>query len=279
MRIINAAAVTQAVRELCVKANRELPSDVKTALRAARETEKWPLAKETLDKIISNFERASEKMLPICQDTGIICVFVELGQSLKIEGGLEQAINEGVRQGFRDGFLRASIVRDPLRRENTGDNTPAMIDIKIVSGSNLSITIAPKGFGSENCGRIAMLNPAAGLDGITDFVIGVVKEAGANPCPPVVVGVGIGGSFDKAALLAKKALLRPLDTRNSDPFYRDIEDTLLKKINALGIGPQGYGGGTTALSVAIEVMPAHIAGLPCAVNINCHAARRAGIVL
>jgi fumarate hydratase subunit alpha len=252
---------------------------VQECIRRFRRKETWPVAQDVLDKIIRNFELAGEKQVPICQDTGMACVFVELGSDVHIDGDSNAAINEGVRQGYEEGYLRKSVVRDPLNRVNTGDNTPAMITIDMVSGDRVSITVAPKGFGSENMSRIKMLRPSDGVEGVTDFVVSAVEEAGPNPCPPIVVGVGIGGAFDKAALIAKKALLRPLGTPNADPYYADLERTLLEKINALGIGPQGFGGSTTALSVAIETLPTHIAGLPCAVNINCHVCRHAREIL
>jgi fumarate hydratase subunit alpha len=217
--------------------------------------------------------------MPICQDTGIACVFVEIGNEVFIKGDLNAVVNEGVRQGYGEGFLRASVVSDPLRRVNTGDNTPAMVYVDFVPGDKLTITVAPKGFGSENMSRIKMLRPSDELAGVIDFVLTAINEAGPNPCPPLVVGVGIGGTFDKAALIAKKALLRPLGSRNPDPYYADLEALLLEKINALGIGPQGFGGRTTALAVAVETLPTHIAGLPCAININCHVTRHATEVL
>ncbi|GHV93766.1 fumarate hydratase [Spirochaetia bacterium] len=275
MRIIEAAQLTETVKRLCIKANRDLPEDVRECLRSCRSREPWPLARDTLDKIISNFELAAERQVPVCQDTGMACVFLEIGAEVHIEGDLYAAINEGVRQGYREGWLRKSVVADPLNRVNTADNTPAMVYIDIVPGDRLGVTVAPKGFGSENMSQIKMLRPSDGEAGIIDFVVSVVESAGSNPCPPIVAGVGIGGTFDKAALLAKKALLRPLGAENPLAYYRDLEKRLLEKINALGIGPQGFGGATTALAVAIETMPTHIAGLPCAVNINCHVTRHA----
>lgn len=275
MRIIEAERITEAVKRLCIRANRELPEDVQECLRSCRKGEPWPLAQDTLDKIIANFERASSRQVPICQDTGMACVFLEIGGEVHIQGDLGAAIDEGVRQGYREGYLRKSVVADPLNRVNTGDNTPAMVYLDVVPGDRLGITLAPKGFGSENMSQIKMLRPSDGEGGIIDFVVSVVESAGSNPCPPIVVGVGIGGTFDKAALLAKKALLRPLGAGNAAAAYRNLEQKLLAQINALGIGPQGFGGATTALAVAIETMPTHIAGLPCAVNINCHVARHA----
>ncbi|MDR0386704.1 MAG: fumarate hydratase [Treponema sp.] len=279
MRILEAERITEAVSRLCITANRELPEDVRERLRKCRDEETWPAARDILDKIIENFELAAELQSPVCQDTGMACVFLEIGEDVHIAGDLYAAVNEGVRRGCRDGYLRASMVRDPLDRVNTGDNTPAMVYADFVKGSRVTVTVAPKGFGSENMSRIAMLRPSDGAEGVIDFVIRTVEEAGPNPCPPIVVGVGIGGSFDKAAFLARKALLRPLGTSSPLAFYAELENTLLEKINALGIGPQGFGGKTTALAVMVETLPTHIAGLPCAVNISCHVARHAGEVL
>ena len=228
---------------------------------------------------MENYQLADQKAQPICQDTGVACVFLKIGQDVHINGCLVDAINEGVRQGYREGYLRKSVVRDPLDRVNTNDNTPAMIYYEIVPGERLEITVAPKGFGSENMSQIKMLRPSDGVEGVRDFVIKVVEEAGPNPCPPVVVGIGIGGTFDKAAYLAKKALIRPVDIRNQDPYYAQLEQELLSAINKLGIGPQGFGGKTTALAVNIEQFPTHIAGLPVAVNINCHVTRHKTEVL
>lgn len=279
MRTINAEAISEAVRNLCIKANYHLPEDVKSSINNAFKTEPFPIARDTLGIIVENYTLAENESIPICQDTGLACVFLEIGQDVHIIGNLENAINEGVRQGYEIGLLRKSCVKDPLRRINTNDNTPAMIYYDIVPGEKLKITVAPKGFGSENMSQLKMLKPSDGIDGVIEFVISVVEEAGPNPCPPIVVGVGIGGTFDKAALLAKKALMRELDVRNEDSFYSDLEKLLLEKINALGIGPQGFGGKTTALAVNIEVMPTHIAGLPVAVNINCHATRHVSLCL
>ncbi|MDR0554344.1 MAG: fumarate hydratase [Treponema sp.] len=275
MRIVEAARITDAVARLCVEANRKLPGDVRDGVRAALQRESWPAARNTLEKLIANFELAEERRLPICQDTGMACVFLKIGREVHIRGDIEAAVNEGVRQGYREGFLRCSVVADPLNRVNTGDNTPAMLYLDFVEGDLISVTVAPKGFGSENMGRIAMLSPSEGAEGVIDFVTRTVEAAGPNPCPPVVVGVGLGGVFDKAALLAKKALLRPLGRRHPDPYYGELEAEMEKRINALGIGPQGFGGAVTALAVMVETMPTHIAGLPCAVNLNCHAARHA----
>ena len=279
MRTIKAGAVTEAVKKLCIEANCDLPADVREAIRRCRQDETFPIARSVLEKIEENYLIAAAEGVPICQDTGLACVFLRLGQEVHIEGDLRAAVDEGVREGYRDGYLRKSCVADPLRRVNTGDNTPAVIYYDIVPGDGLEITVAPKGFGSENMSQIKMLRPSDGLDGVRDFVLHVAEEAGPNPCPPIVVGVGLGGTFDKAALLAKQALLRPLDVRNADPYYAELEEELLMKINALGIGPQGFGGRTTALAVNIEVLPTHIAGLPCAVNINCHVTRHRTAVL
>ena len=275
MRTIPAADLTAAVARLCIQANTILPEDVARALEWAYSTEPCPLAQETLDLLRRNQDRAWERKLPICQDTGMACVFVELGQEVHVEGDFEAAIHEGVRRGYGEGFLRKSIVADPLRRVNTEDNTPASITVRIVPGDRCSVTVAPKGFGSENMSRLAMLKPADGVEGVKKFVVDTVRLAGSNPCPPVVLGIGIGGSFDKAAALAKHALLRPLDEENPDPFYEKLEGELLEEINALGIGPQGFGGRTTCLGLAIETAPTHVAGLPVAVNMSCHVTRRA----
>ena len=279
MRTISAQEITDTVARLCIEANTRLPQDVQAALDKARQEEPWPLAKSTLDLLWSNLSAAKEENLPICQDTGMACVFVELGTDVHIDGSFEAAIHEGVRRGYTDGYLRKSIVADPLRRGNTGDNTPAAITVHLVDGEGCRITVAPKGFGSENMSQIKMLKPSDGLQGVKDFILKVVEDAGPNPCPPIVVGVGIGGTFDKAALLAKKALMRNTNVRNADPFYAQLEEEMLEKINALGIGPQGVGGKTTALAVNIEKMPTHIAGLPIAVNINCHVTRHKSVEL
>ena len=274
MREIHVSEITKVVKELCIESNYYLSKDVKEALQKAKENETWELAENILDKIILNSNIAKNEDMPICQDTGMACVFMEIGQDVHIIGGLlEDAINEGVRQGYDEGFLRKSVVKDPLDRVNTNDNTPAIIYYDIVQGDKIKITVSPKGFGSENMSRIKMLKPSDGLKGVKDFIIETVMLAGPNPCPPIVFGVGIGGTFDKAAYLAKKALIRPLDKRNSKEFYSNLEEELLEAINKLGIGPQGFGGKTTALGVNIETYPTHIAGLPVAVNINCHVTR------
>ena len=277
MREINANLITARIAQMCIAANTQLPCDVRAALRAARIAEDFETAREVLDTIIENYKMADP--VPICQDTGIACVFLEIGQDLHIDGDLTKAVNAGVARGYTEGYLRKSVVADPLSRVNTGDNTPALIYTELVPGDQLRITVAPKGFGSENMSRIAMLKPSDSVNGVIDFVLETVREAGPNPCPPIVVGVGIGGSFDKAALMAKKALLRPLGTSHEEEYYANLEKELLEKINALGIGPQGLGGKTTALGVHIEKMATHIAGLPCAVNINCHVSRHVTEVL
>lgn len=273
MREIAAQRITEVVKKLCIEANCYLPRDMKACIEASHAEEPWPQAKEILERIIENYQIAERENRPICQDTGLACVFVSVGQDVHIDGNLTEAINEGVRQGYAEGYLRKSVVRDPLDRVNTGDNAPAMIYYDIVPGDRVEIIVAPKGAGSENMSRIAMLKPSDGEQGVKDFVLKVVEEAGPNPCPPIVVGVGVGGTFDKAAFLAKKALVRASDERNSDPFWAGMEAELLQKINELGIGPQGFGGKTTALCVNIEQYPAHIASLPVAVNINCHVTR------
>lgn len=280
MREIKVSQITEAIRKLCIDANYYLGSDIKNRLIKSHEEEDWDIAKGILNKILINADIAKNEDMPMCQDTGVACVFIEIGQEVQIVGGaLEDAINEGVRQGYKDGYLRKSVVKDPLDRVNTKDNTPAMIYYNIVPGDKLKITVAPKGFGSENMSQIKMLKPSDGLQGVKDFIIKVVKEAGPNPCPPIIVGVGIGGTFDKAATIAKKALIRSIDVRNENPFYAELEEELVTMINELGIGPQGFGGKTTALAVNIETYPTHIAGLPVAVNINCHATRHAEIEL
>lgn len=278
MREINASAITETVARLCVDANRHLPQDVRDCLSCAREQEPWAAAQEILDRIQENYQIADRDQVAICQDTGMACVFLEIGQEVHISGDLREAVDEGVRRGYSQ-YLRKSVVRDPLDRVNTGDNTPAMLYTDIVPGEELRITVAPKGFGSENMSQIKMLKPSDGLQGVKDFILKVVEDAGPNPCPPIVVGVGVGGTFDKAAFLAKKALMRPLNVRNENPFYQALEQEMLEKINGLGIGPQGFGGRTTALAVNIEYLPTHIAGLPVAVNLNCHVTRHKTEVL
>lgn len=273
MREIKGEAISQAVARLCMSANRNLPEDVRACITRSREQEPWEPARGILDRIVENYEIAEEEQLPICQDTGVACVFLDVGQEVHIQGDLEQAVHEGVRRGYLEAGLRCSVVADPLRRVNTKDNTPAIVYTRLVPGDRLKITVAPKGAGSENMSRIAMLRPSDGAQGVKDFVVKTVEEAGPNPCPPIVVGVGIGGCFDRSAELAKRALLRPAGEPNPDPFYAAMERELLDRINALGIGPQGLGGRTTALAVHIEVAAVHMASLPVAVNINCHVTR------
>lgn len=276
MREIQVSKITDTIKKLCIDSNYYLGDDIKNRLINAKKNEDWTIAQGILDKIIVNADIAKNEDMPMCQDTGVTCVFLEIGQDVHIVGGnLEDAINEGVRRGYEEGYLRKSVVKDPLNRVNTKDNTPAMIYYDVVPGDKLKITVAPKGFGSENMSQLKMLKPSDGLQGVRDFVLKVVKEAGPNPCPPIIVGVGIGGTFDKAATLAKKSLIRSIDVRNSNEFYANLEEELLDEINKLGIGPQGFGGRTTALAVNIETYPTHIAGLPVAVNINCHATRHA----
>jgi fumarate hydratase subunit alpha len=280
MREVTAGEITNAVRKLCIDANYFLSDDIREKLKISHEEETWPIAKDILEKIIINADIAKNQNMPICQDTGMACIFVEIGQDVHIVGGsIEEALNEGVRRGYRDGYLRKSVVKDPIDRVNTGDNTPALIYYDIVEGEKLKINLTPKGFGSENMSKIKMLKPSDGIEGVKEFIIETVITAGPNPCPPIVVGVGIGGSFDKAAFLAKKALIRPIDKRNDKKLYSDLETEMLEKINELGIGPQGFGGKTTALGVNIETFPTHIAGLPVAVNISCHVTRHAAVEL
>ncbi len=280
MRVIQTSEITNAVSELCIRANCVMNEKLLNALHEARDGEEWPVAKATLGCMLENATIAADEMVPICQDTGAACVFVELGQDVHIEGGsLVDAINAGVALGYTEGYLRKSMVADPLRRVNTDDNTPALITVDIVDGDALKITLAPKGAGSENMGQLKMLKPADGIEGVRDFVLDAVRHAGPNPCPPIIVGVGVGGNFDHVASLAKRALLRPVGVHNPDPFYAQLEVELLDAINAFGTGPAGFGGATTALAVNIEQAPTHIACLPVAVNINCHVARHEEVVL
>ena len=258
-----------------MSANRNLPQDVRTCITQSQERESWEPARGILSKIVENYKIAEEDQLPICQDTGVACVFLEVGQEVHIQGDLEQAVNAGVHQGYLEAGLRCSVVADPLRRVNTKDNTPAVLYIRLVPGDRLKITVAPKGAGSENMSRIAMLRPSDGAQGVKDFVVKTVAEAGPNPCPPIVVGVGIGGGFDRSAELAKRALLRPVGEHHPDPYYAEMESRILERVNRLGIGPQGLGGTTTALWVSINTFGTHIAGLPCAVNLGCHVTRHA----
>ncbi|MDQ0285743.1 fumarate hydratase subunit alpha [Desulfofundulus luciae] len=280
MRLVDAATITATVAELCQKANYELGEDVLAAFKEALGQEISLTGKDVLQQLLENARIAREEQVPMCQDTGFAVVFLEVGQEVAITGGnLYEAVNEGVRRGYQEGYLRKSIVDHPLRRKNTGDNTPAVIHTRIVPGDKLKIIVAPKGGGSENMSGLRMLKPAEGVEGVKKFVIEQVRAAGSNPCPPVVVGVGIGGTFEKAALLAKEALLRPLGQPHPDAEIACLERELLEAINNLGIGPQGLGGRTTALAVHVEVFPCHIASLPVAVNINCHASRHKEAIL
>ena len=273
MRKIKAEKIINNVKEMCIEANLELQPDMKDALVNARENETSEIGCKILSDLEENLEIAKADSIPICQDTGMAVVFVEVGQKIKIKGSLTDAINEGVRQGYTEGYLRKSVVSDPIERVNTNDNTPAVIHYDIVEGDQIKITIAPKGFGSENMSKIVMLKPADGIEGVKEVVLNAVKEAGPNACPPMVVGVGIGGTFEKCAFLAKKALARSVDSKNENEMYADLEDELLEKINIIGIGPGGLGGTQTALGVNVETYPTHIAGLPVAVNICCHVNR------
>lgn len=274
MRTINVEEIIRNVREMCIEANHYLSADMEQVLKQAADTEKSPLGKQILCQLQDNLQIAAEDQIPICQDTGMAVVFVEIGQEVHVEGGLiGEAINEGVRQGYQEGYLRKSVVRDPILRENTNDNTPAVIHYDIVQGDRIQITIAPKGFGSENMSRVFMLKPAEGIEGVKDSILTAVRDAGPNACPPMVVGVGIGGTFEKCAILAKKALTRPIGVHSQIPYVSDMEKELLEKINKTGIGPGGLGGSTTALAVNINTYPTHIAGLPVAVNICCHVNR------
>ena len=274
IREVNVSQLTDVVERLCIEANEHLPSDVKCAIEHCRACEDGEIAQGVLDNIIENYKIADAENVPICQDTGMACVFLEIGQDVHFEGGnLEDAVNEGIRRGYVDGYLRKSVVKDPILRENTKDNTPAILHTKIVPGDKVKITIAPKGFGSENMSRVFMLKPADGIEGVKHAIFTAVKDAGPNACPPMVVGVGIGGTFEKCALLAKQALTRPVDEHSDIPYVKDLEEEMLSKINQLGIGPGGLGGTTTALAVNINTYPTHIAGLPVAVNICCHVNR------
>lgn len=278
--MINAIQITETVKRLCIDANYYLGDDCVSALNSALKCEKSELAKDIISQMIENLKIANKENLPICQDTGIAIIFIEMGQDVRItSGNLSDAINEGVRQGYKEGYLRNSVVGDPIRRVNTGDNTPAVIHYDIVPGDRLKITVVPKGAGSENMSQLRMLKPHAGVQGLEDFVVETVKNAGPNPCPPIIIGIGIGGTFEKSAILSKKALLRPIGSRNPDLFYADLEKKLLEKINTLGVGPMGIGGNTTALDVFIEIYPCHIASLPVSVNIQCWVARHKEAVL
>ncbi|MBQ8536177.1 MAG: fumarate hydratase [Clostridia bacterium] len=280
MREIHVNQVTRAVRDLVISANLNLNKDIACALKCSREKETYAPAQELLEILEKNAVIARETAMPICQDTGMAVIFMEIGQEVHFTGGsLEDAVNTGVSQGYTEGLLRKSVVRDPLDRVNTGDNTPAVLHVKLVPGDRVKITAAPKGFGSENMSRLKMLSPADGVQGVMDFVVETVKLAGPNPCPPMVIGVGIGGTFEKAAQMAKEALLIPLDKPNPNPYYEQLECRLLELVNKTGIGPQGFGGKTTALGLHILTYPTHIAGLPVAVNISCHVTRHGETVL
>ena len=274
MREVHSEEITKNIKEMCIEANHFLSPDMKKVFDNARKNEKSPLGCQILEQLDENLKIAGEDMIPICQDTGMAVVFIEIGQDVHIVGeNIEDAINQGVREGYVDGFLRKSVVKDPILRENTKDNTPAVIHYSIVPGENVKITIAPKGFGSENMSRVFMLKPADGIEGVKNAVLTAVKDAGPNACPPMVVGVGVGGTFEKCAILAKKALARPADSSSTVPYVKEMEEELLTKINKLGIGPGGLGGTQTALAVNVETYPTHIAGLPVAINICCHVNR------
>lgn len=280
MKEVLCSQITETVKELCIKANKILPDDLVCRIKNGYENEEKDLPKSVMSDLIHNLDCAKELDIPICQDTGMAVIFAEIGQDVHIVGGdFETAVNEGVRQGYIDGLLRKSIVRDPLDRVNTNDNTPAVIHTRIISGENIKLTVAPKGFGSENMSRIKMFTPSATKEDIMDFIVETVTVAGGNPCPPIVLGVGIGGDFEYCAYLSKKALCRNTDERNENPFYAEMEANLLKNINNTNIGPQGFGGKTTALAVNIETAPTHIAGLPVAVNVGCHVTRHATAIL
>ena len=280
MREISVNTITEAVAKLCIQANCVLNDDVYCALENAKKTEKSEIGKEILCQLTENADIAKDETVPICQDTGMAVVFVEVGQEVHIAGGLlTDAVNEGVRKGYTEGYLRKSVVSDPFIRVNTNDNTPAIIHYDIVGGDNVKIIVAPKGFGSENMSKIYMLKPSAGIEGAKDAIVQAVDEAGPNPCPPMVVGVGVGGNFEMAAYLAKKALLRPIGSHSDKPHLREMEEELLERMNNLGIGPQGLGGVTTVLGVNVESYPTHIAGMPIAVNISCHVTRHAEVIL
>lgn len=274
MRTINTKEITQTIKEICMEVNVKLSSDVKEALLAGKEKEESPIGRQILAQLEENMKIAGETQIPICQDTGMTVVFIQIGQDVHIEGEfLEDAINEGIRQGYQEGYLRKSVVGDPLIRENTKDNTPGVIHYEIVPGDKVTITVAPKGFGSENMSRVVMLKPADGIEGVKKVILDTVEAAGPNACPPMVIGVGIGGTFEKCAILAKKALTRDLNSSSSIPYIKDLEEEMLEKVNNLGIGPGGLGGRVTAIGLNIETYPTHIAGLPVAVNICCHVNR------
>lgn len=280
MREINVSEITKAVRDACIKANKILPSDLVQLIYDGVQNETEDMPKDIMCRLCENLRAADELDIPICQDTGMAVIFVKIGQDVHFIGGsFNEAVNKGVAEGYRDGYLRKSIVADPLRRVNTGDNTPAVIHTEIVQGNAVELLVAPKGFGSENMSRLKMFTPSASREDIIDYVVDAVKRAGSNPCPPMVIGVGIGGDFEECALLAKKALCRPVSSDNVDQFYADMEREISERANELGIGPQGFGGKTTVLKTAIEVMPTHIAGLPVAVNVGCHVTRHVKVVI
>lgn len=280
MRVIQYEDIVSQIRTLCLDANCNLPLDVWDALVKAQQNEASPLGQNVLDTILKNAQIAKEKQMPLCQDTGMVVVFAEVGQEVHIQGGLlSDAVDEGVRQAYKEGYFRMSVVGDPIERVNTKDNTPAVLHVSLVAGDQLRLIVAPKGFGSENMSRLAMLKPSQGVQGIKDFVVKAVSEAGGNPCPPIIIGVGIGGTMEKAALLAKRAVLREVGSKHSKPHLAELEAELLKLVNQTGVGPQGFGGTQTALALFVDTYPTHIAGLPVAININCHVARHVEAVL
>lgn len=279
MREITVQQIISALREACVSANRELPSDLEQLIRQSPEKEQSPMGRSILCDLCENLDAARDLRVPICQDTGMAVVFAEIGQEVHINGDFRAAVDQGVREGYVEGLLRCSVVKDPLRRENTGDNTPAILHVSLVPGDKLTLTVAPKGFGSENMSRLKMLTPAASEEDLVEFVVETVRLAGGNPCPPVVLGVGVGGDFEYCALLAKRALCRPVSERNQDPYYAALEQKMLSAVNESGVGPQGFGGNVTALAVNIEAFPTHIAGLPVAVNVGCHVTRHKTVII
>lgn len=279
MREVTAQQIISALREACVSANRELPPDLEQLIRQSPGKEQSPMGRSILCDLCENLDAARDLRVPICQDTGMAVVFAEIGQEVHINGDFRAAVDQGVREGYVEGLLRCSVVKDPLRRENTGDNTPAILHVSLVPGDKLTLTVAPKGFGSENMSRLKMLTPAASEEDLVEFVVETVRLAGGNPCPPVVLGVGVGGDFEYCALLAKRALCRPVSERNQDPYYAALEQKMLSAVNESGVGPQGFGGNVTALAVNIEAFPTHIAGLPVAVNVGCHVTRHKTVII
>lgn len=279
MREITAQQIISALREACVSANRELPPDLEQLIRQSPGKERSPMGRSILCDLCENLDAARDLRVPICQDTGMAVVFAEIGQEVHINGDFRAAVDQGVREGYVEGLLRCSVVKDPLRRENTGDNTPAILHVSLAPGDKLTLTVAPKGFGSENMSRLKMLTPAASEEDLVEFVVETVRLAGGNPCPPVVLGVGVGGDFEYCALLAKRALCRPVSERNQDPYYAALEQKMLSAVNESGVGPQGFGGNVTALAVNIEAFPTHIAGLPVAVNVGCHVTRHKTVII